>query len=177
MRFLVLLCLLLLAAPCAAVDVPPLRGHVNDYAGLLSPAAAQKLEAELSAFEQSDSTQIAVLTIASLEGQDLEQYSIGVVEQWKIGQKGIDNGALLLVVKNDRKTRIEVGRGLEGKLTDLVSGRIIRNEMTPAFKRGEFDAGVSAGVHAIMATVRGEYQAQPRDLRQGKRGANPFSPS
>ena len=175
MKNLLLLCgFLFLTSLSFAGEVPPLRGHVNDYASLLSAASVERLEAELSAFEQSDSTQIVVLTIPSLEGQDLAQYSIGVVEQWKIGQQGKDNGALLLVVKNDRKIRIEVGRGLEGKLTDLVSGRIIRNEISPAFKSGDFDGGINAGVHAIMATVRGEYTAQPRDIRQGKRGANPF---
>jgi len=175
MKHLFFLCgFLLLASLCFGGDVPPLRAHVNDYASLLSAPAVERLEAELSAFEQSDSTQIVVLTIPSLEGQDLAQYSIGVVEKWKIGQQGKDNGALLLVVKNDRKIRIEVGRGLEGKLTDLVSGRIIRNEISPAFKNGDFDGGIGAGVHGIMATVRGEYAAQPRDIRQGKRGANPF---
>ena len=175
MKNLLFLCgFLLLAALCCAGEVPALRGHVNDYAALLSPAAQGSLEAELSAFEQSDSTQIVVLAVPSLQGQDPEQYSIGVVEQWKLGQKGKDNGALLLVVKDDRKIRIEVGRGLEGKLTDLVSGRIIRNEISPAFKRGDFDRGVTAGVHAIMATARGEYTAQPRDIRQGRRGAHPI---
>jgi len=169
-----LLGFLFLATFCQAAEVPPLRGHVNDYARLLSPAALQKLEGELAGFEQSDSTQIVVLTIPSLEGQVLEQYSIRVVEQWKIGQQGKDNGALLLIVKDDHKIRIESGRGLEGKLTDLVSGRIIRNEISPAFKRGDFDGGVGAGVSAMMATVRGEYAAQPRDIRQGKRGANPI---
>ena len=173
-KILLLTAFLFLASFCGAGEVPPLRGHVNDYASLLSAAAAGELERELSAFEQSDSTQIVVLTIPSLQGQDLEQYSIGVVEQWKLGQKGKDNGALLLVVKDDRKVRIEVGRGLEGKLTDLVSGRIIRNEIYPAFQRGDFDGGISAAVHAMMATVRGEYTAQPRDIRQGRRGANPI---
>ena len=173
-KILFLFGFLFLASFSHAAEVPQLRGYVNDYASMLSPPAVQQMEGELAAFEQSDSTQIVVLTIASLEGQDLEQYSIQVVEKWKIGQKGKDNGALLLIVKNDRKVRIEVGRGLEGKLTDLVSGRIIRNEISPAFKRGDFDGGVSAGVSAIMATVRGEYTAQPRDIRHGKRGASPI---
>jgi len=173
-KILFLFGFLFLAVLCHAVDVPPLRGQVNDYASLLSPATVQSLGGELAAFEQSDSTQIVVLTIPSLEGQNLEQYSIGVVERWQIGQKGKDNGVLLLVVKNDRKVRIEVGRGLEDKLTDLVSGRIIRNEISPAFRRGDFDAGVTGAVHAIMATVRGEYTAEPRDLRQGRKGANPI---
>lgn len=174
--FLLALLLLLPWRICgAALDVPPLRGHVNDYASLLSAQAAQQLEAELASFESSDSTQIVILTVPSLEGEVLEQYSIRVVEAWKIGQKGKDNGALLLVAKQERKTRIEVGRGLEGNLTDLVTGRIIRNEITPAFKRGDFDAGVAAGVHAMMAAVRGEYGAEPgSDLRHGRKGANPI---
>ena len=173
-KILFLLGFIFLASVCGAEDVPPLRGYVNDYAALLSPDAVRQLEAELASFERSDSTQIVVLAIPSLEGEVIEQYAIRVVEDWKIGQKGRDNGALLLVVKNDRKIRSEVGRGLEGKLTDLVSGRIIRNEISPAFKRGDFDAGVAAGVGAIMATVRGEYTAEARDIRQGKKGANPI---
>lgn len=166
--------MLVLASLCQAAELPALHGHVNDYAALLSPDAAGKLEAELTAFEQSDSTQVVVLIVPSLEGQDVESYSIAVVEKWQLGQKGKDNGALLLIAAKDRKMRIEVGRGLEGKLTDLVSGRIIRNEIRPAFQKGDFDAGVGAGVHAIMATVRGEYSAEPRDIRHGKQGANPI---
>lgn len=174
-KFLLAIALLLLPALGLAAEVPQLRSYVNDYAHLLSPDATARLEQELTSFESSDSTQIVVLTVPSLEGQPLEDYSIKVVEQWQVGQKGKDNGALLLVAAQERKVRIEVGRGLEGKLTDLMSGRIIRNEITPALKKGDFDAGIAAGVHAIMATVRGEYQAdQPRDLRHGKRGANPI---
>lgn len=173
-KLLFSICFLLYATLCLGAEVPPLKGYVNDYAAILSPAVAQQLESELASFERSDSTQIVVLTIPSLEGEVLEEYSIKVVEKWQIGQKGKDNGALLLVAKNDRKVRIESGRGLEGTLTDLVSGRIIRNEITPAFKRGDFDQGVTRGVAAIMATVRGEYQAEPRDLRHGKKGASPI---
>ncbi|WP_136525216.1 TPM domain-containing protein [Geomonas ferrireducens] len=173
-KLLFLLIALLVAGGAWAAEVPPLRGHVNDYASMLSPQAARELEDELTAFEKSDSTQIVVLTIPSLEGEVVEQYSIKVVEKWQIGQKGKDNGALLLVVKNDRKIRIEVGRGLEGKLTDLMSGRIIRNEISPAFKQGNFDVGIARGVAAIMATVRGEYKAEPTDLRHGKKGAPPI---
>ena len=173
-RSFFLLIFLLISTTCFGAEVPPLKSYVNDYASMLSPQVVQQLEGELAAFEKSDSTQIVLLTIPSLEGEVLEEYSIKVVEKWQIGQKGKDNGALLLVVKNDRKIRIESGRGLEGTLTDLVSGRIIRNEMTPAFKRGEYDVGVARGVGAIMATVRGEYSAEPRDLRHGKKGASPI---
>jgi uncharacterized protein len=155
----------------SALDVPPLKAHVNDYAAILSPGAVQKIEAELTAFESSDSTQIAVLTIPSLEGENLEEYSIKVAEAWKIGQQGKDNGAILLISKGDRKIRIEVGRGLEGTLTDLVSGRIIRYDIAPYFKQGDFDGGVSAGVGAIMSVVKGEYTASTQDARQGKKGS------
>jgi uncharacterized protein len=172
---LLLIGVLLLATLSLAAELPQLSSYVNDYAGLLSPGAARQLEAELAAFEQSDSTQIVVLAVPSLGGWNIEEYSIAVVEKWQPGQKGKDNGVLLLIAKEDRKMRIEVGRGLEGKLTDLVSGRIIRNEIQPPFKAGNFDAGVSAGVHAIMKSVRGEYQAEPaRDLRHGRKGANPI---
>lgn len=173
-KLLFLFIAVLVAGVCSAAEVPPLRGHVNDYASMLSPQAARELEDALAAFERSDSTQIVVLTIPSLEGEVLEQYSIAVVEKWQIGQKGKDNGALLLVVKNDRKIRIEVGRGLEGTLTDLMSGRIIRNEISPAFKQGNFDLGIARGVAAMMATVRGEYKAEQTDLRHGKKGAPPI---
>ena len=122
-----------------ALDVPPLRGHVNDYAGILSPRAVQELETRLADFERSDSTQLVVLTIPSLAGENLKEYSIKVAESWKVGMKGLDNGAILLIAKQERKVRIEVGRGLEGKLTDLVSGRIIRGEIAPRFKAGDFD--------------------------------------
>lgn len=169
---IVLLCLFPAVVP--ARDVPPLRGYVNDYAGMISGGAVQRLQQDLETFERSDSTQIVVLTIPSLEGDDLEGFSIRVAEAWKIGHQGKDNGVILLVAKAERKVRIEVGRGLEGKLTDLVSGRIIRGEIAPRFKQGDFDGGVVAGVSMIMATVRGEYTATPRDLRHGRKSAPPL---
>ncbi|HTG81060.1 MAG TPA: TPM domain-containing protein [Geobacteraceae bacterium] len=164
----------LFAASASALDVPPLRAHVNDYAHMLSPGATQELEQRLAAFERSDSTQIVVLTIPTLAGENLEEYSIKVAEAWRIGQKGIDNGAILLLARQEHKVRIEVGRGLEGKLTDLVSGRIIRGEIAPRFRTGDFDGGVAAGVAAIMAVVKGEYTAQPREMRPARRGGHPL---
>jgi len=145
----------------AALDVPALKARVNDYAGLLTPSTAKQLEQALLAFEQSESTQIVVLTVNSLEGESLEDFSMQVAEAWKVGQKDLDNGALLLISKNDRKIRIEVGYGLEGSLTDMISGRIIRNVIVPAFRSGNFDQGVANGVAAMMAAVKGEFQAQP----------------
>lgn len=172
--FVFLCTLFVFSVPAFPLDIPPLRAHVNDYAGMLSSGTSQKLEQALADFERSDSTQIVVLTIPSLEGESLDEYSIRVAEAWRIGQKGLDNGAILLIAKQERKIRIEVGRGLEGKLTDLMSGRIIRSEITPRFKAGDFDGGVMAGVAAVMKVVKGEYKAQPRDLRHGKKGAPPI---
>lgn len=171
---LALLFCLLLATPALSLDVPVLRGHVNDYAGMLSPRSAATLEQQLRDFEQQESTQVVVLTIPSLEGESLEEFSIKVAEAWKIGRKGIDNGVIFLVAKAERKIRIEVGRGLEGKLTDLVSGRIIRADVAPRFRAGDSDGGIVAGVAAIMAVVKGEYSATPRDLRHGKKSASPL---
>lgn len=175
MRFLglILLCLALVTRVTAG-EPPPLRGHVNDYAGLLSPGTAASLERLLSDFERSDSTQIVVLTIPDLGGESIEEFSIRVAESWKPGLKGVDNGVILLVAKSERKIRIEVGRGLEGKLTDLVAGRIIRADMAPRFKAGDFNGGISAGVAALMAVTKGEYKATPRDLSRGKKGAPPL---
>ncbi|TAL30450.1 MAG: methanol dehydrogenase [Spirochaetes bacterium] len=171
-----LLCTVLLPAAAQALDVPPLRGRVNDLAGMLSPQAAQALETELAALERTDSTQIVVLTVKSLEGEALEEYSIKVAEQWKIGQKGLDNGAILLVARNDRKIRIEVGRGLEGKLTDLMTGRIIRHEIIPHFKDGDYSGGIETGVRALIAAAKGEYTAsdKPGTSRDDGDGGTPL---
>jgi uncharacterized protein len=154
---------------CEALEVPALKGHVNDYAGMMSQETRLKIENELKAFEQSDSTQIAILTIPSLEGEVLEQYSIKVAEAWKIGQKGKDNGAILIVSLQDRKTRIEVGRGLEGKLTDLMAGRIVNFVINPRFKRNDFDGGFIAATQAIIDATRGEFKADERPATARKK--------
>ena len=168
----ILFLLLLLSTPAAALDVPAHAGYVTDSAGILSRAAVLRLDQALQAFEQSDSTQIAVLTIPTLEGESLEEYSLKVAESWGIGQKGKDNGALLLVAQAEHKLRIEVGYGLEGRLTDLIAGRIIDNEVAPRFKQGDFDGGVTAGVAAMMEAVRGEYQGSGSTRKKERR--NPF---
>ncbi len=159
MRYLIgsLLILLLFCTNAAALGIPKANGYVNDNAGLLSSGVELKLEQFLRSFEASDSTQITLLTIATLDGEALEDYSLRVFDTWKIGQQGKDNGALLLVAKAERKVRIEVGYGLEGRLTDLLAGRIIDNEVTPKFKQGDFDGGIVAGVVGIAEAVRGEY--------------------
>ncbi|OEU77884.1 MAG: hypothetical protein BA869_10125, partial [Desulfuromonadales bacterium C00003107] len=167
--FFSLLLLLSLALPAAALDVPSSNGYVTDRAGIISSATEQKIERYLRSFEESDSTQIAVLTIGSLQGEAVDEYALKVAESWGIGQKEHDNGALLLVAKEDRKIRIEVGYGLEGKLTDLLAGRIIDNEISPRFKQGDFDGGIIAGVGAMTQAVRGEYKGTGRPAGKKKR--------
>jgi uncharacterized protein len=155
--------MLLLALPASGkeVGVPALTARVNDYAAMISPQARSAIEGKLKALEDTESTQIVILTVPSLEGEPIENFSIRVAEAWKIGQKGKDNGILLIVSKNDRKIRIEVGYGLEGRLTDLQSGRIINDVIKPAFKSGNVDEGFIAGVDALVASVKGEYKAPP----------------
>jgi uncharacterized protein len=156
---IVALTFILHLSPCLALSVPALKARVNDYAGMLSSYTEKQLEGILRDLEQTDSTQMVVLTIPSLEGEVIEEYSIKVADEWKIGQKGFDNGAILLIAKADREMRIEVGYGLEGSLTDLMAGRIIRDVIVPQFKAGNFDQGILDGVQAMIGVVRGEYQA------------------
>ena len=163
---------LLLPLNVAALEVPNLDGYVNDLADVITPGTELKIESFLQGFESSDSTQLVILTINSLEGEVLEDYSLRVVESWKIGQEGKDNGALLLISKEDRKMRIEVGYGLEGTLTDLLAGRIIDNEIKPHFQTGDFDGGVIAGITSMAKAVRGEYQGTGSTAKKKKR--NPW---
>ena len=165
----IILCML--ASQLSALDVPALNGRVNDYAGMISDNTEQELNRKLAELEKSDSTQIVVLTIPSLEGDALENFSIRVAESWKIGRKKYDNGVILLAVKNDRKIRIEVGYGLEGKMTDLVSGRIIDTIMKPAFRAGDYDRGFVEATEAIIAVSRGEFTAPPAEENNNSRGA------
>ncbi len=170
--FILLFCCVPLAA--YGLDVPKLQGYVNDYAGMISPSAKSKIEEGLKAFEQSDSTQVVILTIPSLEGENLEEFSIKVAEAWKIGQQLKDNGIILLVSKQERKVRIEVGRGLEGRLTDLMAGRIIDQVIKPRFKQGDFDGGFIAGASALIAATRGEFKAAERPIQRRQKGFPPF---
>ena len=160
-KMMAMVLVLLPSFAMGAAKVPALTSRVNDYADMISQATERQLEQSLQAFESSQSTQIAVLTVPSLQGESIEDFSIRVAEAWKIGQKDLDNGAILLIAKKERKIRIEVGYGLEGRLTDLVAGRIIRQVITPAFQTGDFDKGVINGVNAMMETVTGEFHAVP----------------
>ena len=139
-------------------EVLQLTQRVTDLTGTLSSSEIAGLNEELATFESQTSNQIVVLMLPTFGGGALEDYAIRVAEKNKMGKKDHNNGVLLLVVKDDHKIRIEVGYGLEGALTDLVSGQIIRNEIGPAFKSGDFAGGISAGVHAIEAVTKGEYK-------------------
>ena len=158
---------LLFCLPAGALEVPSRPdGRVTDQTGTLTPDQIAALDRNLEAYERETTNQIAVLLIPSLEGDSLEDYSIRLAEKWKIGQKGRNNGVILLVVKNDRKLRIEAGYGLEGALPDALSGTIIRDEITPRFRNGQFFEGIEAGLRAIMAATKGEYKASA-----GKKGS------
>jgi len=140
----------------AQVAVPPLTGRVVDQTGTLSSADIDSLTQKLKDFETRKGSQIAVLIVPTTQPEEIEQFSIRVAEVWKIGRKKIDDGAILLVAKNDRKLRIEVGYGLEGVLTDVTSKRIVDEVITPKFRSGDFAGGISDGVDRIMSVIDGE---------------------
>ncbi|WP_237073350.1 TPM domain-containing protein [Prosthecochloris sp. GSB1] len=142
-----------------AIDVPALSGRINDYAAMISPEMERVLDERLAVLEKAESTQIAVLTVSSLDGEPIEDFSIRVVDAWGLGRKDSDNGALLLVAAREGKVRIEVGYGLEGRLTDLTAGRIVDNAIVPLFASGRFDEGFLEGIDLMIAAVKGEYSA------------------
>ena len=143
-------------AAFADVAVPPLTGRVVDQTGTLSSSDIDSLTQTLRALELRKGSQVAVLIVPTTEPETIEQYSIRVAEAWKIGRKKIDDGALLVVAKNDRKLRIEVGYGLEGALNDVTAKRIIDEIITPKFRSGDFAGGISAGVDRIIGVIDGE---------------------
>lgn len=155
---ILLITLLLLPLQLLALDAPPLGGRVNDLAGMLSPETRQRLEQQLAGFERETSNQIAVLTVPSLQGDDIESFAIRVAEAWKLGREGRDNGVLLIIAGAERKVRIEVGMGLQGVLPDLTAARIIRETMRPYLKADNFDQGIAVGVDAIIAATKGEFK-------------------
>jgi len=150
-----LICLLPLLAQ-AEVEVPALQHRVTDLTGTLTPQQQSELESRLAAFEAKKGSQIAILLVPTTQPEDIAQYSIRVVEQWKLGRKGVDDGVLVLLARNDRKSRIEVGYGLEGALNDATAKRILSEIMTPFFKRGDFHGGLVAGVDKIASVIDGE---------------------
>ena len=155
-RVLALALLLAATMASAEVAVPPLTARVTDMTSSLSAAERAELERMLTEFEQRKGAQIAALIVASTAPETIEQFSVRVVEQWRIGRQGVDDGALLIVALNDRSLRIEVGYGLEGVLTDAASKRIISEFIVPQFKAGDYYAGIKAGLEQMMRVVDGE---------------------
>jgi uncharacterized protein len=145
----------------AQVAVPPLTGRVVDLTATLDATQKATLEQTLAAFEEKKGTQIAVLLVPTTQPETIEQYSLRVAEQWKIGRKKVDDGAILVVAKNDRALRIEVGYGIEGALTDVTAHRIIDEVITPAFRQGNFYEGINAGIGRIIGVLDGEPLPKP----------------
>jgi uncharacterized protein len=160
----------------ADVQVPPLTGRVIDLTGTLSGGAVNRIETELADFEAKKGSQIAVLIVPSTQPEEIEQYGIRVAEQWKLGRKGVDDGAILLVAKVDRRVRIEVGYGLEGALSDAISNRIIDETITPHFKLGDYDAGVEEGVKQMISVADGEPLPAPDRRWEHKSGMGNLLP-
>lgn len=170
--------LALLVTPALAIDVPPLRGHVNDLAGALPPERAASLEQELVRFEAETSHQIVLLTVPSLEGEPIESYAMRVAEAWKPGRKGIDDGILIVIAPSDRMARVEVGYGLEGAVPDAVANRILQETMFPRFREGRLSEGIEAGVSALMQATRHEAAgsvARPRAQPERRSEPDPIS--
>ena len=158
--FMLLLVALALAGSASAEPkFPPLTGRIVDDANLLTPQDKAAIESELKALEDKSSDQIVVYTTNSLQGYPIEDYGYRLGRAWGIGQKGTNNGVVLIVAPNERKIRIEVGRGLEPQLTDLLSSLIIQNRILPRFKRGDFSAGIKAGVDDIRDVLLGDADA------------------
>lgn len=143
-----------------ALDIPEPTGHVVDLAGILTPEQKAAMEDRLVKLRSATSIEIAVLTIPSLEGEVLETYGERVFMSWGVGNKETDNGLLILVAKNDRKMRLEVGYGLEGVLPDGLCGRIIREDMAPYFKKGDYNGGINAALVRVMQASKGEYTVE-----------------
>lgn len=162
------------AAMCAAAfaqalqPIPPLEARVTDTTGTLTAAQQASLEQKLADFEKRKGAQLALLMVPTTEPEDIAQYGIRVVEAWQLGRAEPDDGALLLVAKDDRRLRIEVGYGLEGVLTDATSRRIIAETITPLFRQGDFYGGVDAGLDQMMRVVDGEPLPPPDERWQGR---------
>lgn len=172
-----LLCFAVLTAS-ADVAVPSLQARVTDLTGTLSAARVAELEQQLAAFEAKKGAQVAVLMVPTVQPETIEQYAVRAFEKWKLGRKGVDDGVLLVIAREDRKLRIEVGYGLEGVLTDAAAKRIISDDIVPRFRQGDFSGGVAAGVTRIMAVVDGEALPMPAAAsgNYSETGGLPFAP-
>jgi len=150
------------ASARAEVAVPPLKARVTDLTGTLTAPQIQTLEARLRDFERGKGSQIAVLMLPSTQPETIEEYSIRVADAWKIGRARVDDGVILVVAKNDRKLRVEVGRGLEGAIPDAVAKRVVSDVIAPHFRTGDFYGGIATGTGALMKLIEGESLPAPR---------------
>jgi uncharacterized protein len=163
LRFITFALLLVWASLARAdVAVPPLTGRVVDQTGTLTSSEIAQLTQTLKNLELRKGSQVAVLIVPTTQPETIEQFSIRVAEAWKIGRRKIDDGALLVVAKNDRKLRIEVGYGIEGALTDVTARRIIDEVITPRLRTGDFGGGITAGVNRMIAVIDGEPLPAPQ---------------
>ena len=154
--------------------IPPLTARVTDLTSTLDAAQKQELESRLAQFEAKKGSQIALLLLPTTQPETIDQYAIRVAEAWKLGRKGVDDGVLLLIAKDDRAMRIEVGYGLEGVLPDAIAKRIIAETITPHFKNGDFYRGIAAGIEQMIAVVEGESLPPPRERSASSGGLQNF---
>jgi len=150
------------AYAAAEIAVPPLKARVTDLTATLTSDQRAALEQKLAALEARKGSQVAVLLVPTTQPETVEQYAIRVFDQWKLGRKGMDDGVLLLVAKNDRKLRIEVGYGLEGAIPDAIAKRVMDEDIVPLFKQGNFYGGISAGTDRVSKLIEGESMPPPR---------------
>ena len=150
------------AYTAAEIAVPPLKARVTDLTATLTSDQRAALEQKLAALEARKGSQVAVLLVPTTLPETVEQYAIRVFDQWKLGRKGMDDGVLLLVAKNDRKLRIEVGYGLEGAIPDAIARRVMDEDIVPLFKRGNFYGGISAGTDRVSKLIEGESMPPPK---------------
>jgi uncharacterized protein len=156
-----------LASPVSALDVPPLKGQVNDLAGMLDPAHAAALESKLETYERATGHQFALLTVPTLDGDVIEDFAVRVFEQWKLGDAKRDDGLLIVVAQQDRKLKIEVGYGLESAVTDLFAGQVLRDVIAPAFREGRAAEGLDRAFDLLMAKAQGIEVGVPRARTRG----------
>jgi len=168
------LLLLFATAASAQVEVPQLLHRVTDLTATLSPEQTNALEAKLAAFEAGKGSQIAVLIVATTQPEDIAQFGIRVADAWKIGRKGVDDGVILIVAKDDRKLRLEVGYGLEGVIPDAVAKRVTSEIIKPYFKAGDFAGGIDAGVSQLIKLIEGEPLPAPEQTEREAPNSDAF---
>ena len=172
-----LLGVVIAASACAEVAVPPLSSRITDLTQTLTPQQLQAIERNLAELEQLKGAQITVLLVPSTEPETIEQFARRVLDEWKLGRKGIDDGALLLIAKDDRALRIETQYGLEGVIPDAIAKRIIAEDITPLFKRGDYYGGIEVGVLRMSRLVQGEPLPPPREKSLSWASAQDFFPA